>query len=180
MEPPDSKGRADLRCFVRSCIKFGDFVLVSGMKSDYYVDVKELITEPAPLELLGKEIGVWCSGYTALAGVELGAVPLVVSTALYSNKPYVMIRKEKKGHGTGLEYVGRIEGKHFCVIEELTTTGESALRACGIIRKNGGSVGRVITVVDREEGAADLLGKNSIELIRLFRIGEFRDGSLSI
>ncbi|MDY6984877.1 MAG: orotate phosphoribosyltransferase [Candidatus Thermoplasmatota archaeon] len=166
----------ELRSLVSNCVKEGDFVLTSGRKSNYYVDIKGLITQPAALQLLGRELSWRGVGYDGFAGVELGAVPLVVAASLYSGKPYVIIRKEKREHGVEKEHMGQIEGKRLCIIEDVTTTGETALRATKVIRSNRGYVDRVVTVVDREEGAEEILKSNKLELVPLFRISDLKNG----
>jgi len=165
----------ELRSLVSNCVKEGDFVLTSGRKSSYYVDIKGLITQPVSLQLLGRELSWRGVGYDGFAGVELGAVPLVVAASLYSGKPYVIVRKEKREHGTGSEYIGQIAGKSLCIIEDVTTTGATALRAAKVIRDNKGYVDRVVTVVDREEGAEEILKDSKLELVALFKVSDLGD-----
>ena len=87
-------------------IKIGDFVLTSGKKSSYYVDIKEAATDPKVLNAISVEIS---KNITAqkIAGMELGAVPLVVSVSLLRIIPYVILRKERS-HGTKKLTVGKI------------------------------------------------------------------------
>jgi orotate phosphoribosyltransferase len=163
----------DIKALVGRCIKRGDFVLASGRKSDYYVDIKELITQPIALQSIGRELSWRGVGYDGFAGVELGAVPLVVAASLYSSKPYVIIRKEKREHGVGKDYIGQVEGKRLCIIEDVTTTGATAMRAARVIKENGGYADRVVTIVDREEGAEEALKSIKLELVPLFKISDF-------
>jgi len=94
-----------------------------------------------------------------LAGVELGAVPIVVGTALKAGKDYIIIRKERKDYGTARKYEGSIEeGDEFTIIEDVVTTASSVLRATEIIEEEGGIVKNIVAVVDREEG-----GRENIE-----------------
>ncbi len=165
----------DIKALVGRCIKRGDFVLASGRKSNYYVDVKELITQPIALQSVGRELSWRGVGYDGFAGVELGAVPLIIAASLYSGKPCVIIRKEKREHGTGKDYIGQLEGKRLCIIEDVTTTGATAVRAASVIRENGGYTDRVVTVVDREEGAGETLKGINLELIPLFKISDFSE-----
>jgi len=176
MTPLKTENMDELKSVVQRGIKKGDFTLSSGRKSSYYVDIKEVMTQPSTLQLLGKELSWRGVGYDGFAGVELGAVPLVVASSLYSGKPCVIIRKEKREHGTEKEYIGQIEEKSLCIIEDVTTTGASALRAAKVIRENGGHTDRVVTVVDREEGARESLESSGLELVALFRISDFDGG----
>jgi len=85
-------------------------------------------------------------------------------------------QERKREHGTEKEYIGQIEEKSLCIIEDVTTTGASAMRAAKVIRDNGGHADRVVTVVDREEGARESLESNGLELVALFRISDFGEG----
>ena len=154
-------------------IKFGDFVLASGKRSNYYVDIKESMTEPGALkevaELISKNLS---SGI--IAGVELGAVPLVVAVAVLYSKKYIIIRKERP-HGTKSLLIGQApDGSSADIIEDVVTTGGSVLRAAEILKESGLKVSRVICVVDREEGGRENLAEAGIELVPLLRISEVK------
>ncbi len=150
-------------------IKFGKFTLTSGRESNYYVDIKEVITDPANLELIAERMSAKIQG-TRIAGVELGAVPLLVAASLKTGREYIIIRKERK-HGTKSLVIGKtLPGEEVDLIEDVVTTGNSVLKAAGHLRDLGCTVSRCICVVDREEGGSDLLKKNGIELIPLVRI----------
>lgn len=79
-------------------IKFGDFILTSGKRSDYYVDIKEAATDPNLLSEIASEFSKMIHA-RKIAGMELGAVPLIVATSLNMGIPYVIVRKERS-HGT--------------------------------------------------------------------------------
>ncbi|PTD93448.1 orotate phosphoribosyltransferase [archaeon SCG-AAA382B04] len=150
-------------------LKFGEFKLSSGKKSDYYIDIKKASTFPEFIKLIGKEISEKLEDADRLAGVALGGIPLVVSASIYSKKPYIMIRKQKKEYGTK----ERIEGEFnpnddVVMIEDVTTTGNSLLNAIKIIREQNVEIKKSIVVVDRGEGAKELLKKHGVELIPIF------------
>ncbi len=148
-------------------LKFGEFVLTSGKKSNYYVDIKKASTKHEILDLMGDLLSSHVKG-DLLAGVELGAVPLVAITAVKSKRNYLIIRKEKKKHGTSNLIEGDFQkGQVVDIIEDVVTTGKSVLRAAQILRDEGLIVKRVICVVDREEGGRGNLEKEGIELISL-------------
>ncbi len=152
-------------------VKRGDFTLTSGQKSEYYVDIKDACARPEILREITEDIERHLKG-DAVAGVELGAVPLVVALAYRRSMPYFIIRKGSD-HGMKKLIVGNIEkGMTIDIIEDVVTTGGSVLRAVNILREAGLKVNRVITVVDRENGGKELLSKNGIELISLMRISE--------
>src|ERR687893_2218303 len=136
------KAERDLASRVReAALLEGDFVLSSGKKSRFYVDKYLFSTEPALLRDLAHEIsGRLPVGTRRLAGVELGAVPLVAAAAIESGLPYGIVRKSVKGYGTG----NRIEGRPFesgekvVLIEDVVTTGAQVLVAAAILEEVGG------------------------------------------
>ncbi len=160
---------------LRECgaIRFGRFVLTSGAISDYYIDIKKASTNPDTLKLIADYMTPFIEGYTLLAGMELGAVPLVVALSLRTDKPYVIIRKEKKVHGTAKEIEGGdVEGEKILVVEDVTTSGGSVLKAIRILREHGGIVDRVVVVVDRESGASERLKEIGVTLTPLLTVND--------
>ncbi|PYB69173.1 orotate phosphoribosyltransferase [Thermoplasma sp. Kam2015] len=154
-------------------IKFGDFVLTSGKRSTYYVDIKEAATDPSLLKNIASEFSTMIRS-KKIAGMELGAVPLVVATALQLSVPYIIVRKERS-HGTMSLLVGKLEkGEEIDVIEDVVTTGNSVLKAVQTLRENGAIVKRAFCVVDREEGGSELLRENGIELKPIIKISQVR------
>jgi orotate phosphoribosyltransferase len=145
-------------------VKFGEFELSHGGTSSYYVDKYVFETDPAALSAIASAFAERLDGET-LAGVALGAVPLVTATALAADLPYVIVRKEAKEYGTG----NRIEGTlpddgEVVVIEDIATTGQSAIDAVEALREAGASVERVLVVVDREEGATAAMAEHDVAL----------------
>jgi len=150
-------------------IKFGDFVLASGKRSEYYVDIKKASTKYRVLEIMGELLAKNVKG-DIIAGLELGAVPLTAITAIKSKRDYLIIRKERKGYGTTNLIEGDFTpGMYVDIIEDVVTTGGSVLRAVNILRSSGLKVKRVICVVDREEGGKENLEKEGVELISLLK-----------
>ncbi|NJE85319.1 orotate phosphoribosyltransferase [Thermococcus sp. CX2] len=146
--------------FQEEAILFGHFVLTSGKESDYYINVKKLITNPKALKLIARlmksrveEMGL---EFDRIAGPELGAVPIATALALETDKPLIIVRKKKKEHGTGKQIEGEINpGDRILLVEDVTTTGGSVLRAAEILEKQGAEVVAISVVVDREEGAKE-------------------------
>jgi orotate phosphoribosyltransferase len=154
-------------------IKFGRFVLTSGALSDYYIDIKKASTEPKVLKLIAQEMSSHTKDYDLLAGMELGAVPLVVALALETGIPYVIIRKEKREHGTGKQIEGGdVKGKSVLIIEDVTTSGGSVVKTIQILRENNAIIEKVIVVVDRESGAREKLQKLEVEFVPLVTVSE--------
>ena len=145
-------------------VKFGTFELSHGGTSDYYVDKYLFETDPHCLSLIAAAFAERV-GDTTLAGVALGAVPLVAATSVETGNPYVIARKQAKEYGTGNRIEGRLdEGETVVLLEDIATTGKSALDAVQALRDAGAVVDRVIVVVDRQEGAAELLAEHDVEL----------------
>jgi len=146
-------------------VKFGEFELAHGGTSDYYVDKYLFETDPRCLSLIAEAFAERVDDDETLAGVALGAVPLVAVTSAETGQPYVIARKQAKEYGTGNRIEGRLsEGDHVVVLEDIATTGRSALDAVEALREAGAVVDRVVVVVDREEGASELLAEHGIEL----------------
>ncbi|ADG13358.1 orotate phosphoribosyltransferase [Methanocaldococcus infernus ME] len=157
------------------CIKFGDFILSSGKRSSYYVDIKKAITNPEVLEMIGKEIAKRVYE-DKIAGIELGSVPIASVVSVLAKKPLVIIRKKPKDYGTMSKIEGEIkEGEKVLIVEDVTTTGNSVIKAINEVREAGGIVERVIVVVDREEGAEENLKKIGVKLEPLVRVSEIKD-----
>lgn len=155
---------------LRACgaLQFGEFTLTSGRTSRYYVDIKRAVTRPDVLRAIVEEMRPHAAGYDRLAGMELGAIPLVVALALETSLPYVMVRKEGRTHGTRRGLEGELEkGDRVLVVEDVTTTGGTVRRGVERLRKAGATVDRVVCVVDRQEGAEGRLREVDVDLMPL-------------
>ena len=156
-------------------VRFGDFTLASGKRSDFYIDVKRAWPDPQRLDLLARALAARVGKAERLAGMELGAVPLVVATALRAGRPYVVIRKKPKEHGTRQRFEGEIpNGADVLLIEDVSTTGGSAVDSVEVIRSAGGRVDRALVVIDREEGAVERLQSVGVRLEPLCTITDLR------
>ena len=145
-------------------VQYGEFELSHGGTSEYYVDKYLFETDPHCLRLIAEAFGERLDG-TRLAGVALGAVPLVAATSVETDTPYVIVRKKAKEYGTGNQIEGRFEeGEEVVVLEDIATTGQSAVDAVEALRKAGAVVNRVLVVVDREEGARKNLADHDVEM----------------
>ncbi|HTZ62351.1 MAG TPA: orotate phosphoribosyltransferase [Thermoplasmata archaeon] len=173
--PAPSKGEIARLLLDAGAIRFGDFTLSSGKKSDVYVDVKKAWPDPRRLETLARALAERAGAEERLAGMELGAVPLVVAVALRLGRPYVVLRKAVKEHGTKQAYEGEIPpGSRVLVVEDVTTTGGTTLRSVEIVRSAGGVVDRVLVVLDRNEGAVELLAHAGVRLEPLLTFDDVR------
>jgi orotate phosphoribosyltransferase len=150
-------------------VQTGDFILASGKRSNYFVNIKRASTDPRILREIAKQMAPHV-GDCKIAGMALGAVPLAVAVALETDRPFVMVRKEPKDHGTKELIEGDVApGESFIVVEDVATTGGSTMKVVSALREKGARVSKALVVVDREEGAAQMLSEHGIELISLFR-----------
>ncbi|MBS3781902.1 MAG: orotate phosphoribosyltransferase [Candidatus Thermoplasmatota archaeon] len=156
-------------------IKYGEFTLTSGKKSDYYVDIKLASTRPDILKEIAVQMAEHVDG-DKIAGMELGAVPIASAVSLETGLPFLMVRKKKKGHGTAGRIEGEFEeGDKVTVVEDVTTTGGSAVETVKVLREAGTEVEKVLVVVDRKESAEKRLEDVSVELIPLITADELVD-----
>jgi len=155
-------------------IEFGDFTLASGGKSTFYVDVKSTVTHPELLSAIASEVSAQYE-FDVIAGVAVGGVPLAVAVSLVSRKPYAIIRATEKGHGKKGVIIGNVRGMNVLLIEDVTSSGGSALYGIQALRSAGATADRVVTVVDREQGAAATLQGHDIQLIPLVRVSELKE-----
>ena len=154
----------------------GDFVLRSGRRSRYYLDKYRFETRPEILRELGKRIASCAAEVEApqrLAGPELGAVALAAAASLASGLPFLIVRKESKGYGTGRLVEGVFEqGERVCLVEDVVTSGGAAVGAVKSLRAAGLECRTAVCVVDREEGGADALAREAVRLFPLFRAAD--------
>lgn len=153
-------------------VRYGEFELSHGGTSDYYVDKYVFETNPRCLERIAAAFAERLDEDT-LAGVALGGVPLVAVTSVETGLPYVIARKQQKEYGTANLVEGELsEGETVVVIEDIATTGQSAVDAAEALRDAGAVVDRVLVVVDREEGATENLADHGLELESLVTASE--------
>jgi orotate phosphoribosyltransferase len=137
-------------------VKFGDFTLSSGKKSDFYVDCRKVTLHPKGAKLIGKIILEKIKGMKvdAVGGMTLGADPITGAVVTLSDIPGFIVRKKEKEHGTRQKIEGIIApGYNVVIVEDVATTGGSALQAIEAVEALGAKVIKVISVLDREEGA---------------------------
>ncbi len=153
--------------------KHGHFTLSSGQESEHYVNCKPVILTGRGLELVSKMMLEYVNTHV-VAGLTLGADPLVSGVSLVGQISGLIVRKEPKGHGTGKQIEGALPpiGTTITVLEDVTTTGESSLKAVNVLRESGYHANRVITIVDRQEGAGETMKENGLELISLVTLDE--------
>lgn len=155
-------------------VEFGDFTLASGAKSKYYVDVKTAIMRPELLSAIAAEVAEKYD-FDVVAGVAVGGVPLATAVSLAAMKPCAIIRAAAKDHGKAQMVIGNVKDKRVLLIEDVTTSGGSSKYGVDELKKEGAIINSVVTVVDREGGAAELLGKDGVTLHALVKASELLD-----
>jgi len=160
----------------------GSFTLASGKQSDLYIDCRLTTMHPEGLSLIGP-LGLQAlteNGWRAdsVGGLTLGADPVSYAIAYASQLAGTpvrafTVRKEAKSHGTGKVIEGAfVASDHVVVIEDVITTGGSALRAVESVRAAGATVLGVLAVVDREEGGREAIEKAGLKVAALARASE--------
>lgn len=160
----------------------GSFTLASGKQSDLYIDCRLTTMHPEGLSLIGP-LGLHAIGERgwhpdAIGGLTLGADPVSYAIAYASQLAGIpvrafTVRKEAKTHGTGKLIEGPYTaGDRVVVIEDVITTGGSALKAVDAVRAAGGSVVGVLAIVDREEGGREAIEAKGLEVATLARAAE--------
>jgi orotate phosphoribosyltransferase len=152
-------------------IEFGEFTLASGKKSPYYIDVKSAVTNPDLLSAIASDIAR-AHTFEVVAGVAVGGISLAVATALVTKKPYAIIRAAEKSHGKKDAIIGDVRDRDVLLVEDVTTSGGSALYGINTLRAAGARADRVVTVVDREQGAEAMLRLQGVHLIPLVKVSE--------
>ena len=157
--------------------KRGQFTLASGKESTFYIDARLTTMSPeglstiGPLALSALRQTEW--RVDAIGGLTLGADPIAYAISYASAKSdqplrAFTVRKEPKAHGTGKLIEGPFkQGDHVAVIEDVITTGGSAIRAIDAVRAAGGVVTGVLALVDREEGGRQTIEKAGVPVIAL-------------
>jgi len=169
----------------RSFSTGGEVTLSSGRSSNFYFNMKPTMVHPKGSLLIANLCLQVCDAgnFDFVGGLEMGAVPIVCSIAPISaqrGKPQnvFFVRKQAKGHGTlnridSIFDVEALKGAKVLVVEDVTTSGGSALQAVDTIRELGGVVDTVLTLVDRLEGAGDAFDERDLNLMSIFTADDF-------
>ena len=170
-----------IELFRERAIRFGEFTLASGRKSTYYVDKMQIT-----LHSLG--LAVACHGltqlladveYDAVGGMTIGADPIVgglltIAAAEGRELEGFLVRKEPKGHGTRQFIEGPLQpGQRVVIVEDVVTTGGSAIAAIDRVEEFGAQVVQVVAIVDRLEGGAATFAERGVAYRSLLTIEDF-------
>lgn len=172
-----------LDLFCELAYQEGDFVLSSGQPSSYYINGKQVTLHPQGALAIGRVLlSLLASDTQAVAGLTLGADPIVTAVSVvsaYENQPIpaLIIRKEAKGHGTKayIEGPNLAEGAKVVVLEDVVTTGQSAMKAVERLRAAGYVVDEVISLVDRQQGGAEFYQSVGLRFEAVFTIKDIQE-----
>lgn len=157
-----------------------EVTLASGRKSTFYFDGKQTTLHPRGAVLVGKaffdELKHFPGPINGVGGLTMGADPIATALSMTSSLagdpiPAFIIRKEPKGHGTGQWLEGRknlVPGARVVIVEDVLTTGGSALKAVERAREEGLEVVGIISLVDREEGGREAVEAQGLALRAIF------------
>lgn len=174
------------RLLARRSVRHGDFVLASGKHSSYYIDARLTTMSAEGLVLVGR-LGLGAirhAGWTpaAVGGLTMGADPVAYAIARASadDPPAIdafSVRKAAKEHGTGRLIEGNFDpAQPVVVVEDVITSGASALHAIETILAAGGTVAGVLAVVDREEGGKEMLEAGGYQVVVLTTTSKLKRG----
>lgn len=185
MTMADMKARLKALIEERSYQTGPEMKLASGRTSRFYFNIKPTMLHPEGAYLIGALIHDAISDLDVdyVGGLEMGAVPIATAVATVGQvrgKPIAafFVRKQPKEHGTqslveGLPRGQTLSGRTVVVVEDVTTTGGSALKAAENLKREGANVACIVTVVDRQEGADESLRKAGFDFRPLLTLGDF-------
>lgn len=171
-----------LNLFCDLAYEEGDFVLSSGKRSNYYINGKQVTLHPIGALTTGRLLlSLLPPDTQAVAGLTLGADPIVSAVSVISaleNKPIpaLIVRQQAKGHGTRayIEGPSLPAGARVVVLEDVVTTGASAMKAVERLRDAGYSVNHIIALVDRQQGGAEFYQEKGLQFQAVFTISDIQ------
>jgi uridine monophosphate synthetase len=162
-----------------NALKIGDYILHSGKKSPYYVDLRQTISDPISMDWISNSLArivineIGESKTDKILGVPTAGVPFATIISQKLAKPMLYYRRERKEHGVRKKIEGDMQrNERIVMVDDLITTGQSVIDAANAARDQGGVVHELVVLLDREQGGKENLRAQSIEPHVLFNISE--------
>jgi orotate phosphoribosyltransferase len=162
-----------------NALKIGDYILHSGKKSPYYVDLRQTISDPISMDWISNSLArivineIGESKTDKILGVPTAGVPFATIISQKLAKPMLYYRKERKEHGVRKKIEGDMQrNERIVMVDDLITTGQSVIDAVNAARDQGGVVNELVVLLDREQGGKENLRAQNIEPHVLFNISE--------
>ena len=154
----------------------GEFTLRSGAKSREYFDKYLFEADPDLLKHITLAmVNLVPPGIDALAGLEMGGIPIATMLSQLTNLPVLFVRKKAKDYGTcKIAEGGTVQGRKLLIVEDVVTSGGAILDAAKALRAEGAELARVVCVIDRESGGPANLAKADLILSPLFTMSELK------
>ena len=154
----------------------GEFTLRSGAKSTEYFDKYLFEADPKLLaDIAAAMVKLVPPGIDALAGLEMGGIPLATMLSQFTGLPVLFVRKKAKDYGTcKIAEGGQVRGRKLLIVEDVVTSGGAILDAARALREEGAELAQVVCVIDRESGGPANLAKVNLSLKPLFTMAELK------
>lgn len=171
----DNRQSLAKRIFEASNIR-GEFRLRSGRISEEYFDKYLFETDPLLLQEIAQGLSHFVPpGIDALAGLEMGGIPIATLLSQITSIPALFVRKTPKEYGT-CKFVegGEVERRRLVIVEDIVTSGGQIIMSANALRESGAEIVRVLCVIDREEGGKENLAAEGLDLHALFTMKELK------
>lgn len=162
-----------------NAIKFGDYILTSGKRSPYYIDLRQTISSPITMDWIANSLTriiineIGREKIDRILGVPTAGIPFATVVSQKLGLPLIYYRQARKEHGVRKKVEGILErNDRVLVVDDLITTGESVIEAAEVVRDQGGVVNELVVLLDREQGGQERLRAHRIEPHILFKISD--------
>jgi orotate phosphoribosyltransferase len=154
----------------------GDFLLRSGARSTEYFDKYLFEADPDLLKHIATAmVKLVPPGIDALAGLEMGGIPIATMLSQLTGLPVLFVRKKAKEYGTcKIAEGGPVRGRRLLIVEDVVTSGGAILDAAKALREEGAELGAVVCVIDRQSGGPAKLAEAGLTLSPLFTMTELK------
>jgi uridine monophosphate synthetase len=164
---------------LNDALKIDDYILFSGKKSPYYVDLRQAISDPITMDLIANSLAriidneIGKDNFDKILGVPTAGVPFTTIVCQKLAIPMLYYRKARKEHGVRKKIEGKMElNDRILMIDDLITTGKSVIQAAQAVREQGGLVTELVVLLDREQGGRESILSNNIRPHVLFNVSD--------